>query len=645
MTPLPLGLVLLGSLLLQAKPPPPPPELAVNVQFTPSGDFAGAWQTAVVELDSRTKRDLDLTVRIEDDSYLTVATRRELLSPGGRKRVFLYAPAGSFQRGIPARYRITDSRGAELASGQFPLSSRGIAANGFQIGLFCRIPAAEDDFAIPTSLNSFEVRCGRLSPATFPDRWIGLMSLDLIVIHDAPLDELTVDQARALQDYVRYGGTVLIIPGSTPGWLSHPLIQSIAPVRSEPPRTVSALPGLAAGYGALRTTEPFLAATLLNGDPGLDGIPSEFGREVVKFDAGIGHALVMGVDLRHAPFDTWAGRRPFWTNVLNRTPRWFQEDALSFPIAANQTQRDELFQRMGRLINPYPSFGLILGLAVIFLGVVGPLNYAVLWRLKRTLLLVVTVPAISLGFLVLIILLGYLLKGTSTVAHSARLLSTRSGLPVARETHLYSLFSPATRTYDVTFEAGSFGPFDRWTLYNDQRNWRRRQEVMNTIQVESGATMMMRGVSAGQWQSWDLETRALRELGKGIRFSVEGAQLKIHNGSGRLIERGLFVQTGTEGTTVPFSALETGKSFDATLAGTRHPGTDALGLAPDSLGSTLVRPWLETLTGPNLAALGAGAPQRFLLCVLREEGTPVTVDARLSGRSRSITLLHVAEAP
>jgi len=274
-TPLPLALLLLGSLVLQAKPPPPPPEIAVNLQFTPSGDFAGAWQTAVVELDSRTKRDLDLTVRIEDDSYLTVATRRELLSPGARKRVFLYAPAASFQRGLPARYRITDSRGAELASGQLPTSTRGIGANGFQIGLFCRIPAAEDDFAIPTSLNSLEVRCGRLSPATFPDRWIGLMSLDLIVIHDAPLDELTTDQARALQDYVRYGGTVLIIPGSTAGWLSHPLIQSLAPVRTEPPRPVSAIPGLAAGYGALRATEPFLAATLLNGDPGLDGIPPE----------------------------------------------------------------------------------------------------------------------------------------------------------------------------------------------------------------------------------------------------------------------------------------------------------------------------------------------------------------------------------
>jgi hypothetical protein len=643
-TPLALALLFLGPSLPQIRPPAAPPELAASVEFTPTGDFAGAWQTAVVELDSRTKRQLEVTIRIEDDSFMTVTTRQEALGPGARKRVFLYAPGASFQRGIPARYRITDAHGSELVAGQLPASSRGWAANGYQVGLFCRIPAAEDDFAIPTTLNSLEVRCGRLSSATFPDRWIGLSSIDLLILHDAPLDELTIDQARALQDYVRYGGSVLLIPGPTAGWFSHPLIQSIAPVRTEPPRPVDSAPGLAAGYGALRVSDPFLAHPLLNGVPALDGIPAEFDREVVRFDTGIGHALVMGVDLRRAPFDTWAGRRAFWNTVLSRTPRWFQEDSLNFPIAATQAQRDELFQRMGRLINPYPSFALILGLAVVFLGVVGPLNYAVLWKLRRTLLLVVTVPGISLGFLTLIVLLGYLLKGTSTVAHSARLLSTRSGQSVARETHLYSLFSPATRTYDVTFEPGSYGPFDRWTPY-DPHNWRRRQEVLNPISIENGRTLAIRGLSAGQWQSWELESRALRELGQGIRFSVEGAQLKVQNGSSRLIERGLFVQTGPEGTAIPFSVLEAGQSFEATLSKVRQPGSALLALPQDSLGSTLLRPWLDTMTGPNWGSLGSAAPQRFLICVLRDEGAPVAVDAPLSRRSQSITLLHVAEAP
>src|SRR5204862_2278455 len=100
------------------------------------------------------------------------------------------------------------------------------------------------------------------------------------------------------------------------------------------------------------------------------------------------------------------------------------------------------------------------------------LTSSVLCQLRPPLLLAVTGPCISLGFLAIIVLLGYLLKGTSTVAHSARLLSPRSGLEVARESHLYTLFSPATRTYDVSFEPGTYGPFDRWSM-EDKQYYRR----------------------------------------------------------------------------------------------------------------------------------------------------------------------------
>lgn len=643
MTPLPLALLLLlAPLPPQAKPAPPPPELAATVQYSPAGDLCGPWQTFVVELDSRSTRDLDLTVRIEDDTFLSVATRRERLSPGSKKRLFLYGSSGSFQRGVPARYRITDARGAELAAGSFPNPSRGSAPQTYQVGLYSRIPAAEDDFGIPTSINGSELRCGRLSSATLPDRWIGFSGIDLLIVHDAPLDELTADQVRALHDYVKLGGTVLFIPGITPGWLQHPVIQALAPVRAEPAKHVSSLPGLNGAYGNFRGNDPFLAQALLNGAGLLPDLRRE---ELARFGAGFGQALVVGADLRRAPFDTWAGRRQFWSTLVQHVPRWSQEDPGGFPIAANAGQREDLFQRMGRLINPYPSFGLILGLAVVFLGAVGPANYMVLWKLRRTLLLVVTVPGISLAFLALIVLLGYVLKGTSTVVHSARLLTTRSGLGVARETHLYSLFSPSTRSYDLTLEPGSFGPFDRWAL-NDRDNWRGRREGINTLTCETGSSMTIRDVGTGQWQSWNLETRALRDLAKGVRFSVEGGQLKIDNGSARLIERGIYVQTGPESGSQSFGPVEAGKSIAAALGPPRRDGGTGLDAGSGSLDDTLLGPWLASLLDPRFGSGVNPAPaQRFLICVLKDEGDPVAVNARLSGRSRSLTLLHVAEEP
>ncbi|MBI3855274.1 MAG: hypothetical protein HY293_06250 [Planctomycetes bacterium] len=620
----------------------PPPEIGASVQISPGADLAGPWQTFVVELDSKTTRELDLTVTIEDESYLAVAARRERLSPGARKRLFLYSPGSLYPRGIPPRWKIRDRSGRELADGLIAVTLRGYVSNPYQVGLFSRTAASSDDFGFPSGLNGQEIRFGRITTATFPDRWIGLSSLDLLVIHDAALDELTTDQARALSEFVRMGGSVLLSPGATKGWFAHPVLAAFAPVRAGEPQPTTVLPLLNAAHGSFRNADPFLVHPLFNGAPFKD----RYGREMVQFSSGFGRTLVRSFDLLRAPIDTWAGRRQVWTEVLAAFPRWFQEDTHGFPVAATAQQRLDLFQQMARLINPYPSFGLILGLAGIFLLTVGPLNYVALWRLRRTILLVVTIPGISIAFLALILGLGYVLKGTTTVVHSARLLSTRSGLDCAREVHLFSLFSPSTRSYDVTCDPGTFGqPPARWSG-NDSRYSSRRGETIASLTCETGSGLTLRGLGAGQWQSWDLETHALRELGPGVSFGVDGPVVRVTNGSSRVIERAVFIQSDREPVVVGFGEIGPGKSGEGRIDGPRVSAAAALGLEPDSLGDRLLRTWLETAT----RRLRPFDPieekkQRFLLCVLKNEGEPVRVDARVSDRSRAITLLHVAEGP
>jgi hypothetical protein len=617
-----------------------PPELGATVQFAPGGDLCGPWQGYSAELVNQTTRDLDLLIRIEDDGYSGVAVRRERLSPGGRKRVFLYSPGSGYPRGLPPRYRITDPAGRELQAGVLPITPRGYVPNQYQIAVFSRTAATEDDFGIPSSINGQEVRLARISPDTLPDRWAGLASIDLLVIHDAPLDEITPDQARALADYVRQGGSVLLTPGPAKGWLTHPVLAAFAPLRVAAPQMATSVRGLTKAFGALRGAEPFLVHPLLSGQP----FNADTGLDMVRMPSGFGLVFAVGCDLRRAPFDTWSGRRELWTKLLTAAPRWFQESRAAFPNASTSRQRYDLFLAMSRLINPYPSFMLLLALAAVFLAAVGPINYIVLWRLKRTLLLVVTVPVISIAFLAFILGLGYLIKGTTTVVHSARLLSTQSGLDCAREIQLYSLFSPSTRTYDVTCEPGSFGePPARWS-HGDDRSYT-RQDSITTLTCETGSGLTLRGLGSGQWQSWDLETRSLRELGKGVRFEAAGAALHVQNDSPRLIERGIYVQTGREACVVPLGEIASGGHLETVIAPGISDPLKALDFGPDTLGERLLRPWFSTTVRPARLGDSAEPTRRFLLCVLREERPSVLVDARISDRSRSLTLLHVGEAP
>ena len=154
----------------QAPPLTRPSELGATVQYSLGSDLSGLWQGFVVELDNRSTRDLDTQIRIEDDNYSSVAVRKERLSPGARKRVFLYATGGLYPRNVPARYRITDASGAELAAGLIAVSSRGYVASVWQVGLWSRTPSTEEDFGFPSTVNGVEVRFARLSAATFPDR-------------------------------------------------------------------------------------------------------------------------------------------------------------------------------------------------------------------------------------------------------------------------------------------------------------------------------------------------------------------------------------------------------------------------------------------------------------------------------------------
>jgi hypothetical protein len=72
---------------------------------------------------------------------------------------------------------------------------------------------------------------------------------------------------------------------------------------------------------------------------------------------------------------------------------------------------------------------------------------------------------------------------------------------------------------------------------------------------------------------------------------------------------------------------------------------EVTGFAPGSLGECILRSWVDGMLPRQPMNAAPSSAQRFLLCVLKDEGAPVTVDAGISGRSQSVTLLHVTEAP
>jgi hypothetical protein len=631
-------------LLAQAASSKAPPELVVNLQWALGRPVPADWQPLQLDLQSAVARDLDLEIVVQDEVTSARLARRESLPARGRRRLFLYLPAGRHEHAagvLHPQLSVREAGGRELAT--FSLAGgRAPSADDLLLGLLTSPAAGDLGLGQGWRTSAAAVELIRLTPELIPDRWTGLAPLRALLLHDAALDALGPEQARALRDYVRQGGTLLLPPTASRDGLSHPVLAALAEIRLGPVETRTGPPALAKRFGAPPSSAPFRVHPVLNGKP----LPGLEDLGLASFPAGFGRVVVLPFEIHAAPFHGWNGTTSLLGQLAADAPRgnaaWTQGEGLPGNLGGPDG-RTRLLGRMQSLVNPYPSFLLLAALTGLYLGLVGPLNYLALRRLRMTLLLVVTVPAISLGFLAVTLGVAYLVKGRSTTLTSVRMLATADGLPCAREFGVTALFSPSTRAYEVVPPPGR-APLP--LLRSDPRQ-RGLPDAPPLEMEEVGGDSRVRSVTVGQWQSWALETRALVELGRGIRWRAREGALRVDNGSPLAIERALFVSQGDLVSATPVGAVESGGSAEVRLDPSRWSPLEDLGFGELSLGAKAVGDCFAELrtAGRYRSSQDALRPADLLLCVVREAGPGVEVDARRSGDSRSLTLLVVREAP
>ena len=617
---------------------PPGPGFTATLHPALGRGMFGEWIPYVLEIENRLGRDVDARIRLEVPANSTVVTRRAPLANGSKKRLFFYLPMGTAGSGyyrLAPRATVTDADDRILAKVQMPETGAFAMSDAFQLGLFSPDRASKSAFGLPEQIGSEELTVGRLTAPFFPDRWIGLACLDAVLLHDAPLGDLTPEQARALADYVRYGGTVILSPGADRSWLTHPVLAAFVPIRLGASEERDDLPSLTSTFGNFPNKRRFMYHRIENGEP----IDARRMEEMIGFDSGFGRVIVLPFDLRRPPFDSWHRWEAVWNALLIRLPRRGQPRESGFLAPASLGPRNGLFNAMSARINTYPPMPLLIVLAALFLVAVGPVNYTILRKYRITLLNVVSVPALSVLFLTVVMATGYVLKGTSTVTFSARFLTTRDGLDCARERQLFTVFSPSTRTYRFSFDRGTFGlPLDRTA--ETVNLFGRSGGEGGPLEMEQNDLFAFTAVGVGQWQSFHVEAAALRDLGEGVSFRARGSTLEVTNLTGFPIPRGIYLRAGRGGFSSPFGEVPSGETREFPLEVTDYDPLGHLGFTPDALPGRMLGAMFRRLQSRYKTQRQA-RQEEGLICVL-DEGTPrIEVDAFLSGRSEAVTLLHV----
>jgi len=304
------------------------------------------------------------------DGDITEQTRTVVLNPGQTVSRWLYGrpgPRTEPQTTFTLRAFAEDEgrRGAELGVTRFSPSTASVA--GTPVALEQRLVTVLGDgrmglegygVALPTlpmavaSHEMTRVATG-LDAREMPDRWEGLSSIEAIVWSTAPPQQLGLDEADALREWIRRGGQlVIVLPQAGNPWAlgappSHPL-HDLLPSRA--PRRVEGVPfqrivdllskdPLILNPRAATTLTIFDPTQLDRGWDPLLAIPAErterTGRLIagddglggavvgIQRDFGFGQITLLGIDADAANrLRLQAGHFPqadaFWNRVLGR---------------------------------------------------------------------------------------------------------------------------------------------------------------------------------------------------------------------------------------------------------------------------------------------------------------------------------------
>lgn len=368
-----------------------------------------------------------------------------VLPQGAQQTIFLYVTARTFADQV--RVDLLTEAGAVLGSASDQV--RAVRAGD-------RIAVAFTDAAVGAvdlsgaALGGFTAYQADWTTDELPSRAAALAGIDLMLFSDVDTGALTADQRTALADWVRAGGQLVVAGGA--GWQATAAgLAELLPLRPAATVTAGSLAPLADWLrldpGPLTGDNLIVATGALSEDAKTlvaleDGAPL-----LARRFAGNGVVDYLAADPNNAPLRGWAGLPDLWYTLetsWGSLPGWARG-------VENWAQAQQAVSIIPG-VDPLPDI-LPLGLfLLVYVVVVGPVNYLILTRLNRREWAWLTIP-LSIGIFSLIAwVVGSNLRGTEPILNRLTVVQAWPDEERAASEGLVGLLSPRRAQY--TLETG-----------------------------------------------------------------------------------------------------------------------------------------------------------------------------------------------
>jgi hypothetical protein len=361
----------------------------------------------LLDLDNRGKRDAELTIAVtwannfsaqaqENPSLDTVFGRigpvhqLSLTLPAkSRKRISLTLLTPDSSQISVWAFALDAKSGRTLARGE--LGARLLDANKRIVGVV--------GLSRPEGIEDGSVELANIQPDELPEDWQGYAALEALVWMDGRANEIrSAAQVDALKQWISTGGRFCVARANTVDLGGTP-VADLLPVKLGATRELASL-----GGGQL----PDLGAVVLESTvrKGAIRAQSEGVPLVVEMNREAGRVTFAAFDPSRAPFTGWAGTKPFWRWLLDigRAPPLQKQNEEHAPAAIGSRLLAEQARRFPDVAAP--EIGGLFLLIILYLIVVGPLDYLLLRMLKRLEFTWFTFPGYVLLFTLFILLVG-----------------------------------------------------------------------------------------------------------------------------------------------------------------------------------------------------------------------------------------------
>ncbi len=420
--------------------------LTMNAQVLLGGNTRlGSWAAIVVDLVNEgpaVTGEIRLTGGSQGRTRYAIPVE---LPTGSNKRVTLYAQPSPFRSTFDLTLVAAD--GSQVATDSLKVVNRdafsslvGVVAErpqGLLPGLRAALSATPQAQGQPPTVVT-------LGPTDLPARVEGWGPLDRLIWQDVAITELTSAQLEALRGWVAGGGRLVLLGGTSGTAAVNGLPDELLPFR--PTATVDMAPvDLAVLVGALpdgAAPVPSLAGTLTRGRP----LARSGDLVTAASEAyGRGSVTLIGFDPATAWLANSSAGTVLWRGTLPSTGGAQQTNP------ANLVDDSQLVQALSFLPSlDLPPIDLLIGLVVLYVLLIGPLNYLVLKRLDRREYAWISMPSLVLVFSVASYGLGVSLHGTDTIVNELAIVRGSAGTDVGRAQVYFGVFSPSRRAFDLT---------------------------------------------------------------------------------------------------------------------------------------------------------------------------------------------------